>query len=153
MTEKYECRCYNVNNMLKLKFVTVGDIPRGPLAEKRDDFLKQLKAFVDLEHIVLKNESGCDKYLSDDFTIALTEHGKSFDSPGFSEQIKELEDGGRHVTVFLADAFGFKTDLPERVNLQISLSPMTFPHDFAHVLFLEQLYRAMTIVHGKKYHY
>jgi 23S rRNA (pseudouridine1915-N3)-methyltransferase len=139
--------------MLKVRFITIGDLPRGPLSDLREEMLKPLKQFVQFEHIAVKDETACEKYLKDDFTIALTEHGKTFTSPHFSQYLQSLEDSGRHVTVFLANAFGFQSDLPEKVDLQLSLSNMTFPHDIAHVLFLEQLYRAMTIAHGKVYHY
>jgi 23S rRNA (pseudouridine1915-N3)-methyltransferase len=139
--------------MLKVRFITIGDLPRGPLLDLRENLVKPLKQFVQLEHVAVKDEAGCEKYLKDDVTIALTEHGREFTSPEFSQYLKEHEDSGRHVTVFLANAFGFRTDFPEKVDLQLSLSKMTFPHDIAHVLFLEQLYRAMTIAHGKTYHY
>jgi 23S rRNA (pseudouridine1915-N3)-methyltransferase len=139
--------------MLKVKFITIGDLPRGAFADLKSEIIKPLQQFVQLEHIVVKDEASAEKYLSGDFVIVLDEHGKSFSTFEFAEKIKILEDQGTHLTVLLAGAFGFSEEFKKPAHLRLSLSPMTFTHDFAHIIFLEQLYRACTINHGKKYHY
>lgn len=90
----------------------------------------------------------------DAFRVLLSEHGKTFDSAGFSRWIDAIsEHGARPVQFLLAGAPGVTPELSEHANATLSLSPMTFTHDMAHTLLLEQLYRAMTILKGKTYHY
>jgi 23S rRNA (pseudouridine1915-N3)-methyltransferase len=52
----------------------------------------------------------------------------------------------------IGGAFGLEPEFKRRSAATISLSPMTFPHDMVRMMFIEQLYRAMTILHGHPYH-
>lgn len=85
--------------------------------------------------------------------MVLDEAGKTMTSVDFAKIVKKLEDDGIHLTVLLGDAKGLSDEIKNRAHLRLSLSEMTFTHDFAHVLFLEQLYRAFTINRRKTYHY
>ena len=96
-----------------------------------------------LEDIGKKNKS---------YTFALTERGKKYDSPQFSQAIfRKLEDHGA-LTFIIAGAYGFHQDVLDKVDAEISLSPLTFPHKFARLIFIEQLYRGMTIFDNHPYH-
>lgn len=140
--------------MLKLRLFTVGDLPRGAFSEIREEYLKQLRQYVSLEHIVVKEVEAFAKHLtSGAFSIVLDEAGKTFTSAAFAQHIKGLEDSGRHIDVFLGGAFGIPQSIKDTADLRLSLSHMTTTHDMAHLFFIEQLYRAGTINKGKKYHY
>ena len=59
---------------------------------------------------------------------------------------------GERLAFALGSSHGFDADLKKEIREQMSLSPMTFPHELTRVMFLEQLYRAFTILRGKEYH-
>lgn len=140
--------------MLKLRFFTVGDLPRGPYADIREELLKPLKQYVQLEHIVVKDVEAFARHLTSvAYTVVLDESGKTFTSENFAKHLGALEDSGRHIDVFLGGAFGIPEALKHSADLRLSLSEMTTTHDIAHIFFLEQLYRACTIKAGKNYHY
>lgn len=89
-----------------------------------------------------------------DYLILLDEKGKSFDSVGFSRWLSdEIDRSHRRMVFLIGGAYGFSPDVYARANRKIRLSDMTFPHQLVRVLFLEQLYRAFTILHNKSYHH
>ena len=84
--------------------------------------------------------------------IALTPTGKLMSSEAFARFArKEVEEYGR-VAFLIGGPLGFSPDVLGQCDAQISLSPLTFTHELARVILLEQLYRAATIVAGEKYH-
>lgn len=84
--------------------------------------------------------------------IALTPTGKLLGSETFARFVqKEVEAYGR-IAFLIGGPLGFSPDLLAQCPVQISLSPLTFTHELARVILLEQLYRAATIVAGEKYH-
>ena len=89
-----------------------------------------------------------------DTLILLDEKGKEFDSTGFAGFLQKNFNESSGTIVFLAGgAYGFHKDVYERANHQIALSQMTFTHQMVRLIFLEQLYRALTILKGEKYHH
>ncbi len=88
------------------------------------------------------------------FLILLDEKGKELDSVGFSDLIKHHQNiSTRNLVFVIGGAYGFSEEVYKRANLKIALSKMTFPHQLVRVIFIEQLYRAMTILKGEKYHH
>jgi len=90
---------------------------------------------------------------SSDHLILLDEKGKQFDSRGFANQITQL--GNRsiaNVIFVIGGAYGFSDEIYQRANMKISLSSMTYSHQLVRTIFLEQLYRAFTIIRGESYH-
>lgn len=88
----------------------------------------------------------------DDFIILLDDKGKEFSSHDFSEQLQKFFLLSAPRLVFLAGgAYGFDEALYNRANQKMSLSKMTFPHDLCRLIFLEQLYRALTIANNHPY--
>lgn len=88
----------------------------------------------------------------DDYLILLDDKGKEYSSHDFSDQLQKLFLISTPRLVFLAGgAYGFDEMLYQRANLKMSLSKMTFPHDLCRLIFLEQLYRALTIAHNHPY--
>ena len=88
-----------------------------------------------------------------DFLVALDERGREYDSAGLAGELEKLTESGRRLVLVLGGPFGLSDKVRERANLLLSLSKLTFTHEMARLILLEQLYRAMTIIKGKAYHY
>lgn len=90
---------------------------------------------------------------SGDWVIALTLSGRQMDSEGFAKHLAELRNRGTARIVFLiGGSLGLGGNALRRADEEISLSRMTFPHQLARVILLEQLYRAEKILAGERYH-
>ncbi len=87
------------------------------------------------------------------YVVALDPRGKKLSSEGFADFLRArgLQGDGRLVFV-IGGALGLDGGVLARADLALSFSDMTFPHQLARVLLLEQLYRAMRILHGAPYH-
>lgn len=89
-----------------------------------------------------------------DHLVLLDERGARFSSVDWA---RNLEQKAAHLPkdcVFVVGGpYGFSPAVQERSNERLSLSPMTFSHQLVRVVFLEQLYRAMTIMKGEPYHH
>jgi len=88
------------------------------------------------------------------FVVLLDEHGKEYRSMTFASQLQSwLNTSMRGLTFVIGGAYGFSPAVYERADAKISLSQMTFSHQMIRLLFVEQLYRAMTILRGEPYHH
>ena len=89
-----------------------------------------------------------------DFLILLDEKGKEHSSKEFAEMLMHHQKiSTRNLIFVIGGAYGFSEEVYQRANMKMALSRMTFPHQLVRVLFLEQLYRAFTILKGEKYHH
>ena len=89
-----------------------------------------------------------------DYLILLDEKGKEMLSTAFADLLMHHQNiSTKNVVFIIGGAYGFSDEVYKRANLKIALSKMTFPHQLVRVIFLEQLYRAMTILKGEKYHH
>ncbi len=87
------------------------------------------------------------------FTVALDSAGRQISSEEFADYLTRWENGGvRTVSWLIGGPEGHDNKVLQQADLLLSLSRMTFTHDFARLLLLEQLYRAYTIKAGEKYH-
>ena len=85
--------------------------------------------------------------------VRLDETGRSYSSPMFCKQLEQWHlRGGKGVQFFLGGPDGFSSTFRSEVPEAMALSAMTFPHDLAHLVFMEQLYRAATLWRGHPYH-
>ena len=85
--------------------------------------------------------------------IALCIEGKPLSSTQLSEQLsKWTVEGISHVVMIIGSSFGLSAAVKQAAKLRLSMSPMTFPHQLARVMVLEQVYRALQIAAGGKYH-
>ena len=88
-----------------------------------------------------------------DRVIALTIPGRMMDSPSLAAHLQDLRTGGAGRIVFvIGGSLGLGKNVLERADEEMSMSPMTFPHQLARVMLLEQLYRAEKILAGERYH-
>jgi 23S rRNA (pseudouridine1915-N3)-methyltransferase len=91
---------------------------------------------------------------SSDRLILLDENGKEYTSINFSEFIQQqMNSGIKNIVFVVGGPYGFSEELYKRANGKISLSKMTFSHQMVRLFFVEQLYRAMTILKNEPYHH
>lgn len=87
-----------------------------------------------------------------DIVVCLCIDGKQMDSVQLSKKLTELTDTGRRVVFVIGGSLGLSEAVIARAQLKLSFSPMTFPHQLARIMLLEQTYRAMKIAAGERYH-
>lgn len=85
--------------------------------------------------------------------ILLDERGKEYRSVDFAAQINKWMLSGRNIVFVVGGPYGFSEEVYRRAEGKISLSQMTFSHQMIRLLFVEQLYRAFTILRGEPYHH
>lgn len=94
------------------------------------------------------------QFQAGDYVILLDENGKQFTSVEFSENIEKLmASGNKRIVFVIGGPYGFSQEVYAKANAKMSLSPMTFSHQMVRLIFVEQLYRAFTILKGEPYHH
>ncbi len=89
-----------------------------------------------------------------DILILLDENGKEYNSVGFSEYLqKQMNSRIKNLIFVVGGPYGFSSDVYKRANGKIALSKMTFSHQMVRLFFIEQLYRAFTILKNEPYHH
>lgn len=89
-----------------------------------------------------------------DHVVLLDENGASFTSVAFAENLEKLTASGTKRIVFvIGGPYGFAQEVYDKANAKMALSAMTFSHQMVRLIFVEQLYRAFTILKGEKYHH
>ena len=89
-----------------------------------------------------------------DVVILLDEYGKEFSSVEFSEFLnKKMSSGSKRLVFLIGGPYGFAASLNQQYKTKISLSKMTFSHQIIRLFFIEQLYRANTILKNEPYHH
>ena len=155
---------------MNIKLVVVGKTDMDYIAEGVEEYLKRLKHYIGFELVVipaLRDAGQCSpervkqreaelilKQLEHaDRVVLLDEKGKEYSSVGFSQMLqKEMNSGIRTLMFVIGGAYGFDASVYAKAHAQLSLSQMTFNHQMVRLFFVEQLYRAMTILRGEKYH-
>lgn len=93
------------------------------------------------------------KLSDDDILVLLDEKGKQYSSVEFANYMERKFNLGKKRLIFLVGgAWGFSDDIYLRANEKISLSKMTFSHQMIRLFFMEQIFRAMTIIRNEPYH-
>ncbi len=91
---------------------------------------------------------------SRDFVVLLDERGQALNSKAFARWLEKKQSGPNRTLLFVVGgAFGFGEEVYRRADLTLSLSVMTFSHQLVRLIFLEQLYRAYTLMRGEPYHH
>lgn len=89
-----------------------------------------------------------------DYVVLLDEHGKELRSVEFSAYMEQkMQTVNKRLVFVIGGPYGFSQEVYGRVNEKLSLSKMTFSHQMVRLIFVEQLYRAMTIMRGEPYHH
>lgn len=118
------------------------ELPDQKLKKPSSDQMLRAEAEVQLKEVQ-----------SSDFLVLLDEKGQSFNSRGFAMQLQKWMNAGHKRMVFLVGgAYGFHDSVYQRAQAQLRLSDMTFNHQIVRLLFVEQLYRAFSILNNHPYH-
>lgn len=88
-----------------------------------------------------------------DFLILLDERGREYRSVEFADFLRKKFSQGRDIVFVIGGAYGFSPEVYDRADSMLSLSKMTFSHQMVRTIFVEQLYRALTIMKGESYHH
>ena len=115
--------------------------------------LKNTKSLTVNQHKEAEGELILRAITSSTDLVLLDEHGKDFRSIEFAEYIQKKMSSGRDVVFVVGGPYGFSEAVYRRANGKISLSKMTFSHQMVRLFFIEQMYRAMTILRGEPYHH
>ena len=141
-----------VENM-KINLITVGK-QEALFAEAVHEFTKRIGRYIDFGVIETTDEKLMQVLEKHERVFILDEKGKELSTMEFSDFLqKQLNIGGKNMCFVIGGAYGFNDEVKEKTDLIISLSKLTFPHQLARVIFLEQLYRAFTILNNEKYHH
>ena len=156
---------------MKITFLTVGKTEDAYLREGIEKYVKRLKHYTKLEVIDLPElkdtkaltpeqqkakeaEVILKKINAADHVVLLDEKGSEFTSQQFANYLNKKAIASIVGLVFVAGGpYGFDESVYQRANDQLSLSRMTFSHQMIRLFFVEQLYRAFTIIKGEKYHH
>ena len=156
---------------VKVKLICIGKTGKSFLEEGEHEYLNRLKHYLQIERVEipdLKNQKKMtfeqirehegkeilSKLSSNEQLILLDEHGKQFSSVEFSVFMQQkFNSGGKGIVFVIGGAYGFSPEIHAAANNKISLSKMTFSHQMVRMIFVEQLYRAMTILRGEPYHH
>jgi 23S rRNA (pseudouridine1915-N3)-methyltransferase len=89
-----------------------------------------------------------------DHRILLDEKGREMDSAGFARLLQQIMNRGtRNLGFIIGGPYGYAEEVYQEITDSLSLSRMTFSHQLVRLVFLEQLYRAFTIIRGEPYHH
>jgi len=156
---------------MKLTLLQTGKTTDRNVAELADLYIGRIKKYSVFEVITLpelkktknmpindqKDKEGqkiLQSVSTDDYVILLDERGKEFRTTEFSILMEKIfMIAKKRIVYVIGGPWGFSDEVYSRADLKMSLSKMTFPHQLVRLLFLEQLYRAFTIIKGEPYHH
>lgn len=119
--------------------------------------LPDIKNAKTLSKDMIKEEEGkliIGSVSSSDFVVLLDEKGREFNSHEFADWMqKQMNTGRKRLVMVIGGPYGFSSSVYNRADAKIALSRMTFTHEMARLLLLEQVYRGFTILRGEPYHH
>ncbi|KWW32068.1 MAG: 23S rRNA (pseudouridine1915-N3)-methyltransferase [bacterium P3] len=155
---------------MNIKFVVVSKTDSDYIQTGINDYMSRLRHYIPFELICLPAAKDLRNATPDivkareatmilkqmeraDRVVLLDEKGEEYTSTGFARQLQKTMNSGIRTLMFVAGgAYGFDAAVYEKAHATLSLSQMTFNHQMVRLFFAEQLYRAMTILRGEKYH-
>lgn len=155
---------------MNIKIIALGKIKEKFLKDGIEEFLKRLRPYagveiIELSPVEIKDENLISKALDDEaekilsyikqqsFVITLEIQGKMLSSEEFAAKINELSNQGIGELIFvIGSSCGLSPKVSARANFKLSMSKMTFLHQFARLLLVEQIYRAFKILKNETYH-
>jgi len=156
---------------MKIKLIYVGKTGKSFLQEGEKEYIKRLKRYISFDKIEVPDVKNTKKRSENeiktleakailkhlkpnDFVILLDEKGKEMSSVEFSTYLqKQFNLGNRGLVFVIGGPYGFSESLRQRGDAKMSLSKLTFSHQMIRMFFVEQLYRALTIMKGEPYHH
>ena len=155
---------------MKIKIIALGKIKEKFLKDGINEFVKRLTPYtsldiIELNPVEIKDENLTQKALDeegvnilshikdDSFVITMEISGKQLSSEELAQKINKITMSGATELVFvIGSSCGLSASVSKRANLKLSMSKMTFLHQFARLILVEQIYRAFKIIKGEKYH-
>ena len=141
-------------NVNRCRILAVGKVRRGWIQEGIDLYRKRLPGLdiVELRDSTPHKEADAIQAAlrSDERLIALMEEGDTLASIPFARRLERY--GNERLAFVIGGADGLTAELKARASWRLSLSPMTFPHELARLMLIEQLFRAQAILQGSPYH-
>jgi len=157
---------------MKLTLLVVGRTTQKEYVTLIDDYIKrlkhtqlpleikvipELKNTKNLSHSQQKEKEGAlilKALQPGDYVVLLDEHGKTFRSIEFSNYLeKKMNSIPKQMVCIIGGPYGFSPEVYQAAHDKISLSKMTLSHQMIRLFFVEQIYRAMTILQGGPYHH
>ncbi len=156
---------------MQIRLIAVGKTDHSAIQTLLEEFIKRLGFYIKFELEIipdLKNSKNLSeaaqkekegelilkKVQSSDELVLLDEQGKQYSSVDFSDYLqKKMNSGLKQLIFVIGGPYGFSESVYHRANGKISLSKMTFSHQMVRVFFVEQLYRAFTILKNEPYHH
>ncbi len=156
---------------MKITLLVIGKTDKDFVIKGIEEYRKRLVHYVPFEMVVIpdikntknmseqqqKQKEGAlilSKVKPADTLLLLDENGKTFSSVQFSQFIEQkMINGNKNIVFVIGGPYGFSDEVYQAAQGKVSLSKMTFPHQMIRMIFIEQLYRAMTIIKGEPYHH
>lgn len=156
---------------MKVCLLVIGKTDASYIQEGIAEYEKRLTRYIPYEMKVLpdvknaknlteslqkerEGEMLLEQFQTGDFVVLLDEKGRQYSSVEFSQFLAQKMLGTIKRLVFVVGGpYGFSEEVYKRANDKISLSKMTFSHQMVRMIFVEQIYRAMTILKGEPYHH
>lgn len=156
---------------MKIVIIAVGKTSTDYVARGVEEFLKRANRYIGVELSVIPDVKTSKALTEDsqkqsegrnilaalqpgDVVVLLDERGKELTSREFSEMIeRKMVQGIKRLVFVIGGPYGFAKEVYDRADGKLSLSRMTFTHEMVRLFFVEQVYRAMTIMRGEPYHH
>ena len=151
--------------MIAVRLICVGKLKERFYQDACAEYVKRLGAYCRLDICELPEEAGRPDGLRREgvrvlesipagaYVIALCIEGETMSSEQLAGLLSALQTRGvSRIALVIGSSEGLDPAVKQRADLRLSMSPMTFPHHLARVMVLEQLYRALSIAAGAKYH-
>lgn len=156
---------------MRVALLLVGKTVNKHFVELIDDYATRVKHYISFDIITipeLKNTKNLSaeqqkqqegelilkQLQAGDHIVLLDEHGKELRSIEFSQYMEQkMQTVSRRLVFIIGGPYGFSPDVYAKANEKLSLSKMTFSHQMIRLIFVEQFYRAMTIMRGEPYHH
>lgn len=155
---------------MKIKLIMIGKTTGDLYIDAIEDYTNRIKHYNNFSiHVIpgLKNtkklsqeqqkqaegELILKELTAQDIVILLDERGKEYRSMEFAKWLENKQLTAQNIVFVIGGPYGFSDSIYQRANEKISLSKMTFSHQMVRLIFVEQLYRACTIIKGESYHH
>lgn len=157
----------NLRDMTKIDLVCIGEQKFKGLIELEKAYKKKIGFYADfsiknLKEVKIKDEkiqmekegkAIMEKIMPGDLLVTLDRNGKEMDSVKFADFLSDkISYGNKKMLFIIGGQSGLSGEVLDRSDLILSFSKMTFAHDIFKIVFLEQLYRAFSIIKGTRYH-
>lgn len=155
---------------MKTKLIVVGKTVDKNIIKGIEDYVDRIGHYMPFEIVVIPELKNTKKLSTasqkdmegelilkqlqpSDTVVLLDEHGKEYRSIEFASWIEKQQQTARTLVFVVGGPYGFSDAVYARSNSKLSLSKMTFSHQMIRLLFVEQIYRACTIIKGEPYHH